>query len=67
MTFDNPALVKKSLLHKFTQNPGAGGTIFLIQVALLSASNYSLERNGGLRDQLCFKVQVRPLNSRLLG
>jgi hypothetical protein len=28
--------------------------------------NYSLERNGGLRDQLCFKVQVRPLNSRPL-
>jgi hypothetical protein len=53
-------------LHQVTQNLGAGGTIFSVQVALLFVSNYAFERNGGLRDQLCLKVQGRPLNLKPL-
>jgi hypothetical protein len=53
-------------LHQVTQNLGTGGTIFLVQVALLFVSNYAFERNGDLRDQLRLKVQGRPLNLKPL-
>jgi hypothetical protein len=34
-------------LHKADKNPGSGGTIFIIQVALLIVSNTSLQRMVG--------------------
>jgi hypothetical protein len=50
-------------LHQITQNLGAGGRIFLVQVALLIVSNYAFERMVGTHGRDVFRP---PLNSRPL-
>jgi hypothetical protein len=53
-----------SAFHKFTQNIGINGTIFLVRVAVLYVSNYSLERMAETHGLEAYFLSPRSIQCR---